>query len=159
MRLEKYLLVYILTNPADISFILFFEAEKGIIFVLFRGLKPLPYVLSYFVAFGIFRRHYDLKKLISKKYLQKYLKVSNPALLPRTQLKGIPPWNPQEPLSRGLQSFQKLTSRWKMVYPGEKWQKISQTHVKGTLPNWQSWKTLSVQAQKHTKSGVFGKNR
>ena len=63
-----------LTNPADISFILFFEAEKGIILVLFRWLKPL-------VAFGIFRRHYDLKKLISKKYLLKYLKVSNPALL------------------------------------------------------------------------------
>ena len=41
-EIKKYLLVYILTNPADISFILFFEAEKGIIPVLFRGLKPLP---------------------------------------------------------------------------------------------------------------------
>ena len=41
-EIKKYLLVYILTNPADISFILFFEAEKGIILVLFRGLKPLP---------------------------------------------------------------------------------------------------------------------
>ena len=41
-EIKKYLLVYILTNPADISFILFFEAEKGIFRVLSRGLNPLP---------------------------------------------------------------------------------------------------------------------
>ena len=32
-------------------------------------------------VWDFFQRHYDLKKLISKKYVQKYLKVSNPALL------------------------------------------------------------------------------
>ena len=41
-EIKKYLLVYILTNLADISFILFFEAEKGIFRVLSRGLNPLP---------------------------------------------------------------------------------------------------------------------
>ena len=41
-EIKKYLPVYILTNLADISLILFFEAEKGIILVLFRALKPLP---------------------------------------------------------------------------------------------------------------------
>ena len=48
---------------------------------LSRGLKPLPKVLAYFDAFGIFKSHYNLEKLISKKYMQKYIKVYNPALV------------------------------------------------------------------------------
>ena len=47
------------------------------------GLKPLPLVLAYFDAFGIFKSHYDLEKSISKKYMLKYIKVYNPALVNR----------------------------------------------------------------------------
>ena len=61
--------------------ILFFEAENGIFLLLFMGLKPLPLVLAYFDAFGIFKSHYDLEKSMSKKYMLKYIKVYNPALV------------------------------------------------------------------------------
>ena len=69
---KKYLLDSLVYKQADIFNLIFSKAENGIIRVLFIALKPLPW--AYFVPFGIFRRHYDLKKLISKKYLQKYLK-------------------------------------------------------------------------------------
>ena len=58
---------------------------------LSRGLKPLPKVLAYFDAFGIFKSHYNLEKLISKKYMQKYIKVYNPALVLSTGLKAKQP--------------------------------------------------------------------
>jgi len=61
--------------------ILYFEAEKEIFLLLFWGLKPLPIVLAYFDAFGILKRHYGIEKSISKKYMLKYIKVYNPALI------------------------------------------------------------------------------
>ena len=56
--------------------LLFFEAEKGIIVVLLRGLKAFTPGLSSFVAIGIFRRHYDLNfffQKVSAKVSKKYL--------------------------------------------------------------------------------------
>ena len=66
----------------------FFEAENGIFLFLFTGLKPLPLVLAYFDAFGIFKSRYDLEKSISKKYMLKYIKVYNPAL-PSSRFKNL----------------------------------------------------------------------